>query len=104
MYNYRPVTVLPVFNNIFGRLLAFQIDDFYRAILSDFVSSYSRYYSCKTSLLRMTEDWRRMLDRGELVAMVSMDFSKAFNVIQDPLLLAKLKAYIWRRRGKLCPS
>ena len=34
-----------------------------------------------------------MRDRGELVAVVSMDLSKAFNVIQYPLLLSKLRAY-----------
>ena len=32
-------------------------------------------------------------DRGELVAVVSMDLSKAFDVIQYPLLLSKLRAY-----------
>ena len=30
---------------------------------------------------------------GELVAVVSMDLSKAFDVIQYPLLLSKLRAY-----------
>ena len=34
-----------------------------------------------------------MLNKGELVAIVSMDLSKAFDVIQHNLLLAKLKAY-----------
>ena len=34
-----------------------------------------------------------MRDRGELVAIVSMDLSKAFDVIQHNLLLAKLKAF-----------
>jgi len=34
-----------------------------------------------------------MRDRGELVAVVSMDLSKALDVIQHDLLLAKLKAY-----------
>ena len=34
-----------------------------------------------------------MRDRGELVAVVSMDLSKAFDVIQHDLLTAKLKAY-----------
>ena len=34
-----------------------------------------------------------MRDDGQLVGIVSMDLSKAFDVIQHPLLLAKLKAY-----------
>lgn len=32
-------------------------------------------------------------NRGELVALVSIDLSEAFNVIQYDLLLAKLKEY-----------
>ena len=37
--NYRPVTVLPVLNNIYERLLVAQLGEFYSAILSDFISS-----------------------------------------------------------------
>ena len=81
--NYRPVTVLPVLNNIYERLLAVQLGEFYSAILSDFISSHRK----------LTEDWRRMCDREELVVIVCMDLSKAFDVIQHDLLLAKLKAY-----------
>lgn len=91
--NYRPVTVLPVLNNIYEKLLIAQLGDFYQAILSDSISSYRKFYSCETALLKLIEDWRAMLDKGELVAVVSMDLSKAFEVIQHNLLLAKLKAY-----------
>ena len=49
--NYRPVTVLPVLNNIYKRLLAAQLGEFYSAILSDFISSYRKFYSCETALL-----------------------------------------------------
>ena len=34
-----------------------------------------------------------MRDRGELVGVVAMDPSEAFDVIQYPLLLSKLRAY-----------
>ena len=68
--NCRPVTVLPVLNNIYEKLLAAQLCKFYGAILSDFISSYRKFYSCETALLRLTEDWRRMRDKGELVAIV----------------------------------
>ena len=92
--NTRAVTVLPVLNNIYERLLATQMRDFYRAILLNFVSSYRKFYSCETALLRLTEDWKSMCDRaGELVAVVSMDLFKASNFVQHDLLLAKLKAY-----------
>ena len=91
--NYRPVTVLPTLNNIFERILAKQLETFYQNILSDFISAYRRRYSCETSLLRLTEDWRKSRDNKEIVAVVSMDLSKAFDSIPHTLLLAKLKAY-----------
>ena len=41
--NYGPVTVLPVLNNIYERILAAQLDELYNAILSDFISSYRKF-------------------------------------------------------------
>ena len=91
--NYKPVTVLPTLNIIFERLLSRQMYEFYNGLLSDFTSAYRRFRSCETSLLRLTGDWSMMRDRGELVAVVFMDLSKAFDVIQYPLLLSKPRAY-----------
>ena len=50
-------------------------------------------HSCCTALVKMTEDWRNSIDNKEAVAAVAVDFSKAFNAINHPLLLVKLKAY-----------
>ena len=74
--------------------------EFYNALLSDFISAYRKFYNCETSLLRLTGDRRMMRDRGELVAVVSTDLSKACDVIQYPLLLSKLRAY--GMDGKSC--
>jgi len=70
-----------------------QLKEFYKEILSDFISAYRKHYSCKTSLLRVVEDWRASLDNKKIVAVVSMDLSKAFDTIPYALSLAKLKAH-----------
>ena len=49
--------------------------------------------TCEASLIRLTEDWERSLDNKQIVAVISMDLSKAFDTIPHGLLLAKLKAY-----------
>lgn len=75
---------------IYERLLVAQLGSFCQAILSDFISSYRKFHSCETALLKLTEEWRPMFDKGELVVVVSMDLSKPFNIIDHDLLLAKL--------------
>ena len=74
-------------NNVFERLLSAQMGDFYQNILSEYISAYRRHHSCETSLLRLTEDWRRSLDNKEIVAVISMDLSKAFDTIPHALPL-----------------
>ena len=95
--NYRSVTVLRALINVFETLLASQLDQLYSEILSDYISAYKRHYSCETSLMRLTEDWNRTLDNKQIIAVISMDLSKAFDTIKHGRLLAKLKAY-----GKSC--
>ena len=45
--NYRPVTVLPALNNVFEKLLASQLDQFYSEILSDYISAIGDTISVK---------------------------------------------------------
>ena len=91
--NYRPLTVLPVLNNVFERIITSQMEEFYNEILSEYTSAYRKQFSCETALLRLVEDWKSSRDKKELVAVVSIDLSKAFDTIPHDLLLAKLKAY-----------
>ena len=87
------MSVLPALNNVYERLLAAQLLSHFRDLLSDFLSAYRKNYSCETTLLRLVEDWKESLDRGELVAMVAMDLSKAFDSLLHGLLIAKLTTY-----------
>ena len=50
-------------------------------------------YSREAVLLHLIEDWRNALDNKCVVCAVSMDMSKAFDMIPHDLLHAKLAAY-----------
>ena len=91
--NYRPVSILVTLDKIFEKCLARQLSDYFSSILSPFLSAYKRGYSCEAVLLRLIEVWRNALDNKCVVGAVSMDLSKAFDMIPHDLLLAKLAAY-----------
>ena len=62
-------------------------------ILNDKISAYRQGYSSQHILLKLTEEWRRHLDKNKVVGAVLMDLSKAFDCIPHELLIAKLAAY-----------
>ena len=51
--------------------------------------AYRKRYSTELLLVKMTEDWRRALDRNLVVGIVFVDFRKAFDFISHSLLLKK---------------
>ena len=57
------------------------------------MSGFLKHHSYCSALLKMSEDWRRSLDKREAFFAVAIDLSKAFDSIDHSLLLAKLGAY-----------
>lgn len=91
--NYRPVSILSTIPKLFEKI---KYDQLYRAfspLFSNNMSGFLRGHSCCTALLKMTDDWRALLDQKMIVGVAAIDLSKAFDSICHNLLLAKLKAY-----------
>ena len=83
--------MLTSLSNVFEKVIYDQTWNAFQNVLSSNLSGFMKTHSCCTALLKMTEDWRNSIDNKEAVAAVAMD--KAFDAINQSLLLARLKAY-----------
>ena len=91
--NYSTVSILNSLSKIFENVMKEQLIPFFENCLSAFNLAYRKEYSSKNVLLRLIESWRRCLDQSQLVGVIFMDLSKAFDCIPHDLLIAKLEAY-----------
>ena len=62
-------------------------------IMLSCLSAFRKKYGCHHVLIKMIEDWKSALDRGENAGSILMDLSKAFHCLLHRLLLTKLHAY-----------
>ena len=91
--NYRPVSILSSMSKVLEKLILRQMNPFLRKILDPRIVAYRQGYSCQDVLIRLAEDWKRVLENRKHVGAVLMDLSKAFDCLPHQLLVAKLRAY-----------
>ena len=54
--------------------------------------AYKKGHSTELLLVKITDDWRRALDKKYVAGVVFVDFRKAFDAIPDSVLLRKLQS------------
>ena len=97
--NYRPITSLITVDKIFEHLLSKQITEHSTQLNSTHptlyyrMTAYRKKHSCETTLLRLVEDWKMAIERKDLVSILSIDMSKAFDSLCHSLVIKKLEAY-----------
>ena len=80
-------------SKIFEKVINDQLSTHFENIFNNYLAAFRPKYGCQTTLLRICEDWKQALDRGDHVAAVLMDVSKAFDCFPHDLVIQKLCAY-----------
>ena len=94
--NYRPVSILPVLSKIFERIMFIQMSAFFEDIFNKQQCGFHKGYYTQQCLLKMLEKWKRSVDEGKVFGALLTDLSKAFDLSDHELLIAKLNAYGFR--------
>lgn len=91
--NYKPLTILPSLSKVFETLVHSRISPYFEDIFHEYVLAYRKSHGTDTALLGLTEQWKKELANHNIIGLVSMDLSKAFNTLPHDLIVEKFKAY-----------
>ena len=91
--NYRPISILPSLSKVFEMLIHYRVGPYFEDLYHKLVFAYRKRHGCDTALLSLTEQWRKELDNRKIVGLVSMDLSKAFDMLPHSLIIQKLVKY-----------
>ena len=79
--NYRPVSLTCILCKLLELIVYSNIRDHLEkhSLLSDRQHAFRKKHSCETQLVRVINDWAKILDKGGQVDTVISDFEKAFD-------------------------
>ena len=91
--NYRLVSNLPFLSKVVEKcvLLRFSEHCERHELMPDYQSAYGANYSCETALVRIMDDILWSMENQEVVPLIVIDLSAAFDTVDHDLLLAVLR-------------
>ena len=92
--NYRPITNIAFLSKTIGRAAAARTLNYLTKnnLLAKFQSAYRQFHSTETALLRVCNEILQTIDEGqEVVLVVLLDLSSAFDTIDPKVLLDRLR-------------
>lgn len=91
--NLRPITILPFLSKLLERVVCEQLVQHcdINNIIPSCQSGFRQNHSTTTALLKIVDDILKAWDEDRVTMLVLLDLTKAFDMIDHALLLAKLK-------------
>ena len=80
-------------SKVFEKLIHNRVSLYFEDLYHKLVFVHRKGHGCDTTLLSLTEQWRKELDNRRIVGLVSMDLSKAFDMLPHSLIIQKLAKY-----------
>ena len=93
--NYRPVSLLSSLSKITERAIFLQIVDYFEInnLIHPSHHGFRSGHSTTTALIEMTDSWIDSFENGDITAVVTLDMSAAFDLVNRDIFLEKLSAY-----------
>ncbi|KAI8495038.1 hypothetical protein Bbelb_270240 [Branchiostoma belcheri] len=93
--NSRPISLLSVFSKIMEKVVSTQISTYFKEnnLMSPYQHAFRKHHSTCTALLQLVDDWYRKIDQGNIIGVIFLDFSAAFDLVDYNCLLQKLACY-----------
>ena len=91
--DYRLISVLSVLSKVYERVILNQLWSFIKTqnLYSINQSGFRKGHSTNTLLLKLRDDIRMAMNRSEVALSILIDYSKAFDSIDNRILLEKLQ-------------
>ena len=91
--NYRPVSNLSYISKLIEEAVVIQFNNHLKENNIDDIkqSAYKKYHSTETLLLKVKSDILMKMDKGDIVMLVLLDLSAAFDTIDHEILLNRLE-------------
>ena len=93
--NYRPVAILPILSKVLEKAVFLQIVDYMDSnhLIHPNHHGFRAGHSTTTGLIQMYDAWVEALDCDKYTGACFLDLSEAFDIVDHPLLMEKLKLY-----------
>ena len=90
--NYRPVSNLTFISKVIERCMLLQVSKHCEEyqLQPDYQSAYREHYSCKTTILKISNDILWGMEAQSITSLVALDLSAAFNTVDHEILLSIL--------------